>query len=346
MSQTLNPPLAKGSLFESNIPARMDRLPWSAWHWRVVIALGITWVLDGLEVTLVGAVGVVLHEPGTLGLNDAQLGISASAYLAGAVIGALVFGRLTDMLGRKRLFFITLSIYLAATALTALSWNLVSFALFRALTGAGIGGEYAAINSAIDELLPARVRGRADLAINSTYWAGNALGAFVTLILLNEKLMPHSIGWRLCFGLGAALGLGILFTRRHLPESPRWLLLHGRVDEAEQVVTEIESHVKLHHSPLPEIGPASRLEVKGSVGFRTIVETLFHKHRKRAALGFILMVAQAFAYNGIFFTYSLVLNRFYGVRNDRVGSTFFRLHLATYWVPFVWAICSTSGADA
>ena len=221
---------------ETDIPTRLDRLPWSRWHWRVVLALGITWLLDGLEVTLVGAVANVLGKPAALGLSEAEVGGSVSAYLAGAVLGALFFGRLTDRLGRKKLFFVTLAVYLGATFLTALSTGFVTFALFRALTGAGIGGEYSAINAAIDELLPARVRGRADLAINGTYWLGTALGAASTLFLLDPDVLPTSIGWRVCFGLGGVLGLGILLTRRHLPESPRWLLMHGRVAEAEEVV--------------------------------------------------------------------------------------------------------------
>src|SRR3954464_11736521 len=220
------------TVLRSDIPARLDRLPWSRWHWRVVIALGVTWVLDGLEVTLVGAVASVLGEPDTLHLSESEIGGAASAYLFGAIAGALIFGRLTDRLGRKKLFLVTLGVYLAATLCTALAWSFFSFAFFRAVTGAGIGGEYAAINSAIDELLPARVRGRADLAINGTYWLGTAMGAASTLVLLDADLIPHRIGWRLAFGLGALLGGSILIVRKHLPESPRWLLLHGRIAEA------------------------------------------------------------------------------------------------------------------
>jgi MFS family permease len=312
--------MAVGERFETDLPARLDRLPWSGWHWRVVVALGITWMLDGLEVTLVGAVGPVLKEADTLRLTDTQLGMGASFYLAGAIIGALAFGRLTDMFGRKRLFLITLAVYLSATLATAASWSFATFALFRALTGAGIGGEYAAVNSAIDELLPARVRGRADLAINSTYWLGTALGAVVTLILLNPRVLPHSLGWRATFGLGALIGLSVLFIRHHVPESPRWLLLHGRLPDAEKVVTSIEeqvSHAK--HEALPAPGPARTMEAKGSVTFSAIARVLFRQQLRRTVLGLSLMIAQAFAYNGVFFTYSLVLSRFYGVPSSQVG---------------------------
>src|SRR5208283_273488 len=195
--------LPRGARFSTDVPARLDRLPWSRWHWRVVIALGITWMLDGLEVTLVGAIGDTLRSKSALGLSASQVGLTASAYLAGAVFGAILFGRLTDLFGRRRLFFVTLSVYLLATLATALSWSFASFAIFRAITGAGIGGEYSAVNSAIDELLPARVRGHADLAINATYWLGTALGAIVSIVLLNPRVIPHAIGWRACFGLGA-----------------------------------------------------------------------------------------------------------------------------------------------
>jgi MFS family permease len=311
-------PLAPGTSFTSDLPARLDRLPWSSWHWRVVIALGITWVLDGLEVTLVGSVASVLGERGTLGLTEGQIGSAASAYLAGAIGGALLFGRLTDRLGRKRLFLVTLAVYLVATLLTAMSWSFFSFALFRALTGAGIGGEYAAINSAIDELIPAKYRGRVDLAINGTYWLGAALGAASTLVLLDPHVVSHAIGWRLAFGLGASLGLAIVLVRRHVPESPRWLLLHGRVEEAERVVESIEHQVAAG-KPLPPPGPPSTLVARGTVSFADIARVLCVEHPRRTALGLTLMVAQAFAYNAIFFTYALVLSRFYGVPSGDVG---------------------------
>ncbi|HTB75729.1 MAG TPA: MFS transporter [Polyangiaceae bacterium] len=312
-------PGATGAWFESDVPARLDRLPWSRWHARAVLALGITWILDGLEVTLVGSVASVLREPETLHLSDAQIGAAASAYLAGAIAGALVFGRLTDTLGRRRLFFITLSIYLGATLMTGLSWGFASFAFWRAITGAGIGGECAAVNSAIDELMPAYVRGRVDLVINSTYWIGTALGAASTILLLDPRFVPTFLGWRVAFVLGAALGGFVLVVRRHLPESPRWLLLHGRVDEAERVVAAIEADVARDKGPLPAPGPPVRLKAHGSIGFREIARILFRKYRRRTILGLSLMASQAFAYNAIFFTYALVLSRFYDVRAHDVG---------------------------
>jgi len=308
--------LRAGTHFESDVPQRLDRLPWSAWHWRVVVALGITWTLDGLEVTLVGSIAPLLHDPQTLGLSEGQIGAAASAYLFGAISGALVFGRLTDMFGRKRLFLVTLALYLAATAASALSWSFASFAFFRCLTGAGIGGEYAAVNSAIDELLPARLRGRVDLAINSTYWLGTALGAVLTIVVLRS--LPPAIAWRVVFGLGAALGLTMIFVRHHVPESPRWLLLHGRTDDANRVMRDIEAHVGRTHA-LPPPAQAGILEAKGIVTFTSIARVLLRRHLRRTILGVSLMVAQAFAYNGVFFTYALVLSRFYGVAPHRIG---------------------------
>ncbi len=313
--------LPPATRFESDLPARLDRLPWSGWHRRAVVALGITWMLDGLEVTLVGAISNVLRERDGLGLTEVQVGQLASAYLAGAVAGALVFGRLTDRFGRKRLFLVTLGLYLGATLASAFAWDFVSLAVFRALTGAGIGGEYAAINAAIDELLPARLRGRADLAINATYWLGTALGAAVSLVLLNPAALPHAIGWRACFGLGAILGASVLGLRKHLPESPRWLLLHGRVDDATAVVEDIERQVSADRgaTELPPPGPPRELEVKGVVTFAWVAHVLLARHPRRTVLGLLLMIAQAFTYNGVFFTYALVLGRYFDVPSDRIG---------------------------
>ncbi len=313
-------PLPPGTTLLTDIPKRLDRLGWAPWHWRVVIALGVTWILDGLEVTIVGSVASVLREPETLNLSETQIGASASAYLAGAVIGSLIFGRLTDHLGRKRLFLVTLAIYLGATLLTAFSWNFWSFTIFRVLTGAGIGGESSSMNSAIDELLPARLRGRIDLMINGSYWAGTALGAAASLIFLNPKVLPHELGWRLCFGLGGILGFSVLLIRRHLPESPRWLLLHGRLHEAQLVVQEIERTVsKELGTPLSPAGGVVAIRVKGAASYEEILHVLLRSHRKRAILSFVMMVSQAFAYNAIFFTYALVLSRFYGVPAARIG---------------------------
>ena len=276
---------SRGTVIRTDLPGRMDRLPWSNWHWRIVIALGVTWILDGLEVTIVGSLASALKDPRALSFTDSQVGLAASAYLAGGVIGALVFGRLTDSLGRKRLFLVSLAVYLVSTILTAASWNFLSFAFFRALTGAGIGGEYAAINSTIDELIPARVRGRVDLAINSTFWVGTAMGAASTLILLDPAYIPCSMGWRLCFLLGALLGFAILLIRRHVPESPRWLLLHGRVAEARKIVEEIEATIEGETgkalTPAPD---PVHLKVKGSIGFMAVAELLVKNHRRRTTM--------------------------------------------------------------
>src|SRR5579864_4961959 len=232
------------AVYESDVPARLDRLPWSRFHGLVVVALGITWILDGLEVTLAGSIAGALQQSPVLHFAEAEIGFIATAYLVGAVLGALLFGYMTDRLGRRKLFMVTLGLYLVATAATALSWNLASFAVFRFLTGAGIGGEYAAINSAIQELVPARYRGRTDLAINGSFWVGAALGALGTVVLLQPGLLPPDWGWRAAFGIGAVLGLGILLLRRWVPESPRWLMLHSRLDECETVIAAIEYRVQ------------------------------------------------------------------------------------------------------
>jgi len=307
--------------YETYIPGRMDRLPWSRWHWLVVTALGITWVLDGLEVTIVGAIASVLTEPDTLHLSQTQVGSAGTAYLIGAVVGALVFGHLADIMGRKKLFMITLGLYLIATVATAFSPNFIWFFVCRMLTGAGIGGEYAAINSAVDELIPARVRGWADLAINGSWWFGTAAGAAATLVLLNPALLAHNIGWRLCFGIGAILGAAILIVRRFVPESPRWLMMHGRFEEANTIVDDIERTVKRDTGVerLADPGKPITVTPRGAVGILTIARTMFKQYPSRSLLGFSLMVGQAFLYNAIFFTYALVLTTFYKVPNGSVG---------------------------
>ncbi len=304
----------------SNIPARLDRLPWSRWHWFVVVSLGITWILDGLEVTIVGAIGSVLERGDTLRLTSDQVGLAGSMYIMGAIAGALVFGHLTDRLGRKRLFLVTLAIYLVSTLLTAMAWNFASFAVFRVMTGTAIGGEYAAINSAIDELLPARVRGHADLAINGSYWVGTAAGAAASTVLLDPRFFPRWLGWRLAFAMGAVLAFAVVLVRRFVPESPRWLLLHGREKEAEGIVGDIETIVARHHpEPLAEPRGHIHIEVGVRTGFKRVARVILSQYRARAVLGLTLMVAQAFFYNSIFFSYSLILTQFFSVRPERVG---------------------------
>jgi MFS family permease len=302
---TAAPPITSG-IIETSIPARLDRLPWGAFHSLVVVALGITWVLDGLEVTLAGAVAPALKESSVLHFTNAEVGIASSGYLAGAVLGALLFGWLTDRLGRKRLFFITLAVYLVATAATAFSWNLWSFVLFRFLTGAGIGGEYTAVNSTIQELIPARYRGWTDLLINGSFWIGAAVGAAGSIVLLDPALLPPEYGWRLAFFIGATLGLVIFLMRFWLPESPRWLMTHGYADAAERVVAGIESRV--HATDLPRGLPVIRLRVRRFTPISAVLHTLFQVHRRRTFVGLALMGAQAFFYNAIFFTYALVLS--------------------------------------
>jgi MFS family permease len=323
------------AIVESDIPARLDRLRWSRWHWLVVIALGITWVLDGLEVTLAGAVGAVLKRPDALSLTDAQVGASATFYLIGAVTGAVLFGYATDRLGRKRLFTITLLVYLTATALTACSWNFASYALFRALTGAGIGGEYSAINSAIDELIPARVRGRVDLIINASFWIGAAIGAAAVIGLLDTGIVAVSLGWRLAFGIGAVLGLIIIFLRHAIPESPRWLMTHGREDEAEQIMREIERRVTDHPELLPAPQFRVRIRPRDHTPFREIWHAIAYQHRSRSFLALALMTSQAFFYNAIFFTYSLVLVRFYNLPAEKVGLYLFPFALGNFVGPLL-----------
>jgi MFS family permease len=315
----------------SDIPARLDALPWSGWHWRVIVALGVSWLLDGLEVTVVGSLGPALQRPDTLGLSASGIGWAASAYIGGAVLGALVFGRLADRLGRKRIFLVTLVVYLVATVLTAFSPNLAWFALCRFATGFGIGGEYAAINSAIDELIPARVRGRVDLAINGSFWIGAAMGAGLSILLLNENFIDPAFGWRLSFLLGGVLGLAILLVRRHVPESPRWLLMHDRREEAEAIVAAIETEVGVKASAHPHF----RMRALKSVPWGDILKLLLTRYRRRTILGLSLMAAQAFFYNAIFFTYALVLAKFYGVAEQNVGYYIFPFAVGNFLGPLV-----------
>jgi MFS family permease len=319
------------SEIRSDIPARLDRLPWSGWHWRVVIALGVSWLLDGLEVTVVGSLGPALQRDDTLGLTASEIGWAASAYIAGAVIGALFFGRLADRLGRKRIFLATLIVYLVATVATSFSWDILSFACCRFVTGFGIGGEYAAINSAIDELIPARLRGTVDLAINGTFWVGAALGAGLSIVLLDPRLLGPQWGWRIAFGLGAVLAFAILLVRRHVPESPRWLLTHGRVDEAEAVIRDIEAKVGV----TDKVTASLSMRALRSVSWGEVLRVLLVRHRRRAVLGLTLMASQAFFYNAIFFTYALMLTRFYGIPEERVGYYIFPFALGNFLGPLV-----------
>jgi MFS family permease len=303
--------------FRTDIPARLDRLPWSRFHTLMVAALGITWILDGLEVTLVGSLSGVLSQPSTLALTPSQIGMTASAYVAGAVIGALIFGDLADRFGRKKLFTVTVGLYLIATVATGFSWNFWSFVLFRALTGAGIGGEYSAINSAIQEFTPARFRGRVDLAINGSFWVGAAIGAIGSLVVLNPALVPEWLGWRLAFIIGGVLAVVVIFLRRFVPESPRWLMIHGEVEEAERTVAEIEKRV-LGGMPA-DARPQSIAISATRRSFGEIVRSLFRFYPKRTVLGITLMTTQAFCYNAIFFTYALILTQFYDIAPESVG---------------------------
>jgi MFS family permease len=321
---------ANSTSVTSDVPARLDALPWSRWHWRVVLALGVSWLLDGLEVTVVGAIGPSLQRPETLGLTAAQIGWAASAYIAGAVAGALFFGRLADRLGRKRMFLATLAVYLAATVLTAFSFDLWSFALCRFLTGFGIGGEYAAINSAIDELIPARVRGAVDLAINGSFWIGAMIGAGLSVVLLNDRIVDPAWGWRLAFLLGGALAFAILLVRRHVPESPRWLLRHGRVAEAEAIVAAIEAEIGFRAKDAPRV-TIRPVEVR----WADVLHTIVVRYTRRAILGLSLMATQAFFYNAIFFTYALVLSRFFAIPDERIGYYIFPFALGNFLGPLV-----------
>src|SRR3954463_11304934 len=306
---------------ETQIPARLDRLPWSRWHWMIITGLGTVWILDGLAVTIVGAIGGRLTEKGAgLELTASQVGAAGSAYILGACLGALYFGRLADRIGRKRLFMLTLCIFLAGSVLTAFSMSFAWFIACRVITGAGVGGEYSAIHSAVDELIPARVRGWVDLVIGGSYWIGTILGSLASLVLLDESLFGKDVGWRLCFGLAAAMGFGILLVRRNVPESPRWLFLHGHEEEAERVTRDIERQVV--DSTGQELTPPRRtirVKQRGPMGLGEIAGVVFRMYPKRTFVGLSLFTGQAFLYNAIFFTYSLVLTKIYGVSAGSVG---------------------------
>ena len=318
-SPATEPTHASSAEVETDIPSRLDALPFGRFHLLVIGALGITWILDGLEVTLAGALSSELTQPSALGLTSAQVGLAGSFYLCGAVLGAFFFGWLTDRLGRKKLFSITLAVYLAATFATGLSWNAWSYILFRCLTGAGIGGEYAAINSAIQELIPARFRGWTDLLINGSFWIGAAMAAGGSTVLLDPHVVDPAFGWRLAFLIGTTIGLVILIMRRWIPESPRWLVTHGFTHEADKIVKEIEAHFDGEPNSGTGARRRIRLRTRDHTPLREVARALFQTYRQRTFVGFALMSAQAFFYNAIFFTYALVLTQFYGIPADRVG---------------------------
>ncbi|WP_158810835.1 MFS transporter [Beijerinckia sp. L45] len=304
---------------ETKVPARLDALKWGRFHTLIIVALGITWILDGLEVTFAGLISGALKKD--LHFSDSDVGLGSSCYLAGAVVGALVFGWLTDRLGRRVLFFVTLGVYLVATAATAFSWDIWSFCLCRFFTGAGIGGEYSAVNSTIQEFIPAKYRGQTDLAINGSFWIGGAMGAAASIVLLNDAIVPLHYGWRSVFFIGSLLSIGIIFLRTLIPESPRWLVIHGREEQAEKVMTDIEGHMKEHGSEVP---PASdlkpmKIHARTFTPLAVVFSTIFVKNRQRAVVGLLLMVAQAFFYNAIFFTFALVLEKYYNVEIKNVG---------------------------
>ncbi|MCW5744980.1 MAG: MFS transporter [Alphaproteobacteria bacterium] len=314
------PDPAADAIVETDVPGRLDRLPWSGFHWLVIAALGITWILDGLEVTLVSALAGAIHESESLALSGTQIGLTASAYLAGAVLGALFFGHLTDRMGRKKLFTVTVLLYALATAASGLAWDFWSFAAFRFLAGAGIGGEYSAINSAIQELIPARRRGYTDLVVNGSYWLGAALGALGSLVALNLQSVPAEQGWRGAFVIGGLIGMIVIVLRRFLPESPRWLMTHGQPEEADRVVRSIEARVERQHGKLPPVTARPiRLRRHHRADLVQLVRSLLVHYPRRTLLGITLMAAQAFCYNAIFFTYALILTKFYGIASGDVG---------------------------
>ncbi len=329
---------ARTGTITTQVPARLDRLPWSRFHWRVVIGLGGVWVLDGLEVTMVGNVSSRLTERGSgIGLSPSDIGLAAAFYIAGACLGALFFGHLTDRFGRRNLFILTLAVYLTATVATAFAFAPWYFFIARFFTGSGIGGEYAAINSAIDELIPARVRGRVDLIINGTYWLGSAAGAAGALVLLDTSNFPTNIGWRLAFGIGAFFGIFVLLVRRNVPESPRWLFIHGRDEEAERIVEAVESDVERETGrPLPEPqGPPLRIRQRQTISFIEIAKVAFTLYPRRAVLGLALFIGQAFLYNGVTFNLGTLLSGFYAIPSATVPLFYILWALSNFLGPLL-----------
>jgi MFS family permease len=316
---------ATAGTIRSLVPARLDRLPWTRFHWRVITGLGAAWILDGLEIQIVATVGTVLQNRATLHLTTGDVGLLASIYLLGEVVGALVFGRLTDILGRRRLFLVTLITYLVASGIGGLAWNLPFLLAFRFIAGMGIGGEYTAINSAIDELIPSYYRGRTDIMVNGSYWAGAMIGAAASILLLNPNLLPINVGWRIGFFIGPVIGLLAIYLRSVLPESPRWLMTHGRNEEAEKIVGDIEEQARKQGVKIEPVPESKALEVtgRGVIPYLEIARTVLRSYPGRSFLGFSMMVTQAFLYNAIFFSQASVLHNFYGVAPDRVGVFFF-----------------------
>ena len=318
---------------KSLVPARMDRLPWTRFHWSVVVGLGVSWILDGLEVQLVSVGG--FQE--TFHMTSGQVGFTGTIYLVGQVVGALFFGRLTDRLGRKKLFILTLAIYLIGSGIAGLAPAVWFLWLFRFVAGLGIGGEYTAINSAIDELIPSKYRGRVDIAVNGTYWAGAGLGAFANLYLTDPAVIDQNWGWRIAFFIGPVLGLVIIYLRRHIPESPRWLMTHGHAEEANQTVDDIEARVVAEGRTLSEVPPEKAISVveRPPVPLGELFHIFIFKYPKRTVLGFTMMVTQSFLYNAIFFTYALVLENFYGIAKDQTGYYFFPFAIGNLLGPLI-----------
>ena len=330
------PDASSSPVIRTDIPFRLDRLPWSRFHLLVVVGLGITWILDGLEVTIVGSLGPALQSADTLNLTSADLGAVASFYVVGAVIGALGFGWITDRHGRRLVFYVTLIIYLSGVMLSAFAWNFPSFALFRLVTGLGIGGEYAAVNSAIDELIPAKYRGRIDLIVNGSFWLGAAAGALAVPFLLDRNLFPANVGWRLGFGIGGVLGLSILFLRRFVPESPRWLVTHLREQEADRTVRAIEAEVEAATGQKPApVHETLEVHPRKVFGLELIVTSMLGKYKRRSILALTLMVAQSFLYNSVFFTFGLILSRFYQVPEARIGLYVLPLAIGNFCGPLL-----------
>jgi len=316
VSTTVAPP----GVIRTDIPARLDRLPWSRFHWRIIAGLGTVWILDGLEVTIVGAVGSRMTQRGSgISLTTADIGTAAAIYVAGACIGALFFGQLTDRYGRKKLFMATLGLYIIATVATAFAFAPWYFFLARFFTGVGIGGEYSAINSAIDELIPARNRGQVDIVINGSYWVGAAIGSIAALAFLDTSYFAPDVGWRLAFGVGAILGVGILLVRRNVPESPRWLFIHGRQKEAERIVDQIEEEVRAETGVrLRRPDRAIAIRPRGAIPFREIARVAIERYPRRTILGLALFVGQAFLYNAVTFDLGTILNTFFHVGSGSV----------------------------